>query len=780
MNIDSARNIKSGLRILLTALVIVLSISVGQAQAVCGPGDMDSDGDGLCDSIDPCPYAYNPSPVDSDGDGVYDECDNCPGDDNPGQEDADGDGMGDACDSCNDNDGDGICNEFDQCAGGDDNVDVDHDGIPDGCDNAIDINGDGIIDICWVDSECDDGDSCTEDDRYDENCKCSGDFKDSDGDGVCDRSDICPGHDDKLDFDNDGIPNGCDTDASCSTCKPDDKGKILICRIPVLNPANLHEVYGSCDELGSYFNANGSFKNALDYCGPCSCADAGKKDSDGDGVCDDRDECPNNAKIAVADACGCEPKDSDGDGVCDILDECEGNDLEDVNQNGIADACENCVISGNNSHEWIEKLRIKSKWYTKTNDKGYVDFSADPVGVYQFESPEIEIHSELTEKLCQVSIGVYVDWNQDGDYTDGGEELIYSFSNGVFNGRIILPADTKTGLYRMRVIMDYGRIEGPCDKMITGEVEDYMLNILDNSLCVNLTESFAYEANTKIQDLEKMSGFPFIFTGSGVSSAQIVSGSLESAFINTSGRKLGMLNYPLMSSSLDLSIATSSIASQEYWISFIYRRNIAQSGFDLSINGEKVAGVNAGSKFYLYSGEGIANKGDEDYLMIMQVIPGVGTNVWINKDPKSLGAPDLQSTKSTKVDSKKIGITMRFTNTESFLPAVQYLDEFRVACQKPDKGDTKKRQGKEETGGMSMTFSPNPVSRETALFIKTNNTKSLDSEIRIMSATGQSLLSQKIYSVETQLNVSGIGTGMYLLELTNGSEKRLEKIIINN
>ena len=35
---------------------------------------------------------------------------------------------------------------------------------------------------------------------------------DSDGDGVCDINDICPGFDDNVDTDNDSIPNGCDPD----------------------------------------------------------------------------------------------------------------------------------------------------------------------------------------------------------------------------------------------------------------------------------------------------------------------------------------------------------------------------------------------------------------------------------------------------------------------------------------------------------------------------------------------------------------------------------------
>jgi len=47
------------------------------------------------------------------------------------------------------------------------------------------------------------------------------------------------------------------------------------------------------------------------------------KDSDGDGVPDGRDRCPNTPHGVRVDANGC-PKDSDGDGVPDYLDRCPG------------------------------------------------------------------------------------------------------------------------------------------------------------------------------------------------------------------------------------------------------------------------------------------------------------------------------------------------------------------------------------------------------------------------------------------------------------------------
>jgi len=61
---------------------------------------------------------------------------------------------------------------------------------------------------------CDDGDVCTINDKLDANCDCTGTFQDTDGDSVCDANDQCPGDDDTVDNNNNGIPD-------CKDCPVD-------------------------------------------------------------------------------------------------------------------------------------------------------------------------------------------------------------------------------------------------------------------------------------------------------------------------------------------------------------------------------------------------------------------------------------------------------------------------------------------------------------------------------------------------------------------------------
>jgi len=135
--------------------------------------------------------------------------------------------------------------------------------------------------------------------------------KDSDKDGVPDKTDQCPDTpigcivDDKgcpMDADNDGICDGLDK------CPNTPKG----CKVDATGCPMDADGDGVCDGVDK---CPGTAKGVKVDATGC------ELDADADGVPDSKDKCANTPKGCKVDATGC-PVDSDGDGVCDGLDQC--------------------------------------------------------------------------------------------------------------------------------------------------------------------------------------------------------------------------------------------------------------------------------------------------------------------------------------------------------------------------------------------------------------------------------------------------------------------------
>ena len=134
---------------------------------------------------------------------------------------------------------------------------------------------------------------------------------DSDGDGVVDRLDQCP-----------GTPVGAKVDAK--GCELDSDGDGVVDR---LDQCPATPAGAKVDAKGCELDSDGD--GVVDRLDQCPATPAGAKvdakgcelDSDGDGVVDRLDQCPATPAGTKVDAKGCD-LDSDGDGVVDRLDQC--------------------------------------------------------------------------------------------------------------------------------------------------------------------------------------------------------------------------------------------------------------------------------------------------------------------------------------------------------------------------------------------------------------------------------------------------------------------------
>ena len=137
-----------------------------------------------------------------------------------------------------------------------------------------------------------------------------------------------------------------------------------------------------------------------------------------------------------------------------------------------------------NEYEYISNVSIGS--INQSSDRGidgYEDYTS------QIANLQIGVNTSaiisVTNSFKSDQILVWVDWNNDCDFTDTGEN-VYTSSGSDFNSphttaNFSPPADAKIGTTRMRIrLHDSGDEPNstPCGNSAYGEVEDYSINVI--------------------------------------------------------------------------------------------------------------------------------------------------------------------------------------------------------------------------------------------------------------------------------------------------------------
>ncbi len=144
-----------------------------------------------------------------------------------------------------------------------------------------------------------------------------------------------------------------------------------------------------------------------------------------------------------------------------------------------------CIPTSTVSTRYIEDISTVG-YITDLNNmgtgrsiSGYADYTAAPP-VTQIPGGGVTIDYFL--RVSRQFVKIWVDWNNDGTFTDAAPELVYTsggFQTIAGAGGFVVPPATLPGNYRIRIrTFETSQTFGPCGNLATGETEDYRLIVV--------------------------------------------------------------------------------------------------------------------------------------------------------------------------------------------------------------------------------------------------------------------------------------------------------------
>jgi hypothetical protein len=250
--------------------------------------------------------------------------------------------------------------------------------------------------------------------------------------------------------------------------------------------------------------------------GSCGSITVNPPDVDGDGFssinsgCGTQNDCnDNDATIYPGAPELCDGKDNNCDGVIpsnetdddgDGTSECQG-DCNDANAainasgteiigNGVDDNCDGlvdvnpyCTPTGYYPcYMYVSNVTLGSINNSSSCAGGYSDYSTMSTNITAGSSYTISITGGGGYEQYA---SVFIDWNKDGDFYDGGEQVasyVYlSYYGSASSATFTVPA-TASGSFRLRIITEYAYYYSPdnsCSLGYYGEAEDYTISTAD-------------------------------------------------------------------------------------------------------------------------------------------------------------------------------------------------------------------------------------------------------------------------------------------------------------
>jgi hypothetical protein len=152
-----------------------------------------------------------------------------------------------------------------------------------------------------------------------------------------------------------------------------------------------------------------------------------------------------------------------------------------------------CTIGGVTNYEDINKVVLGSISNTSGNNNGYGDYTALSTDLVRGSSAKITLFPGFnTVDSYDEFWEVYIDFNQNGSFTDQGELVATGDSTGKIIKHFKVKNTATLGYTRMRIVMHFGSLLGTsCGAFQDGEAEDYTVNIVNATVAANASEATA-------------------------------------------------------------------------------------------------------------------------------------------------------------------------------------------------------------------------------------------------------------------------------------------------
>lgn len=470
-----------------------------------------------------------------------------------------------------------------------------------------------------------------------------------------------------------------------------------------------------------------------------------------------------------------------------------------------------CPSKGNSvTDEYIQRVQLGTINNQSSSGNGYTDHTAIFTNLAKGDTNEITITPFWTGTVYNEGYGVFIDYNQDGDFEDSGEIVFTkppSQSTPVV-GSFTIPNTAMEGPTRMRVILSYEETANACGTYGFGETEDYTVVIgavasdikaptTPTGLTANNITETTVDLNwTASTDNEGVVGYD-IFQGN------TLIGSVSNTSINITGLTANTeYSFSVLakdaagnfSNSESLIVTTMDIIleycdsqgndSSYEWIDFVSfggmsNRSGSNGGYaDFT---DKVANVTRGSTTQLIVSAGFRSSSYVEFWSVWIDLNKDG----IFSDTEKVASGSTSSAANLSSDviipanallgNMRMRVSMKWNAVQSSCETFSYgeVEDYTVSI------STDSRTSEFNINAVPLEYDevedlmtyPNPATS----YVRVNlASKAKTSTYRIINVLGESM---KEGGLDTYINTANLNSGVYILEVNDGQKILTTKII---